>query len=75
MLGQPRKLGVGPGASENLGVARGNHAPAFALERMGDDSRAATSIARANDRVHKIHQLVRESYSDLLAHPIMVANW
>ena len=75
MLGQPRKLGVGPGAGENLGVARGNNAPAFALERMGDDSRAATSIAGANDLVYEIHQLVGESHSDLLAHPIMVANW
>ena len=35
ILGQPRKLGIGTGAGQDLGIARGDHAPALALERHG----------------------------------------
>jgi hypothetical protein len=75
MLGQPRKLGIRAGASQDLSVARSNHAPALALERQGDDGRPAAPSAGVDDFIHEVHKLLRKSHGDLLTHTITVANW
>jgi len=75
MLGQSSKLGIGAGARQDLGIARSDHASALALERMADNRRPAAPGARVDEIVDEIHELVRESYGNLLAHPMMVAKW
>jgi hypothetical protein len=75
MVGKTHKHRIGTGASQDLSIARGDHTSALALERVGDDGRPATSSAGINDLIHEVHELVRESHGNLLAHPIMVAKW
>ncbi len=75
MLGQPGELRILTGAGKYLGIARGKGAPTLALERQGNDRRPAASRAGADDLIYEVDQIVRESNSDLLAHPIMVADW
>lgn len=75
MLGQSCKLRIRAGAGQYLSVARGDHTPAFALERIADDRRPAASSAGGNDLVDEVHKLVWKSHRDLFAHPITVAKW
>ena len=75
MFGQPGKLRIRACAGQNLGIARGYRAASFALERSGDDSGAAASYARVDEVVHKLDEIVRKTYRDLLTHPIMVPDW
>jgi hypothetical protein len=75
MLGQSRKLRIRTRASQDLGIPRGGGAAAFALECPGDDSGATASHARVDEAVYKLDEIVRKTYGDLLAHPIMVPHW
>ncbi len=75
MFGQPGKLRIRARASQNLGIACGYRATSFALERSGDDSGATASYARVDEVVHKLDEIVRKTYRDLLTHPITVPDW
>lgn len=72
MLSQPHELWIWTGAGKDLSIAHRHDAPTFALTRLSDDRRATASGAGIHDR---IDDLVREADSDLLAHPIMGADW
>jgi Arc/MetJ-type ribon-helix-helix transcriptional regulator len=74
VLGQSVELGIRAGAGQDLGIARGHHAPALPFECLGDDCRAAAAGAGTDEFVEEVDELVRESNSDLLAHPNMVAK-
>jgi hypothetical protein len=75
MLGKPGKLRIRTGAGQDLGIARGDQAPALALERPRNDRSPAVSGAGIDDLVNEIDKLVWESNSDLLTHTNMVPDW
>jgi hypothetical protein len=75
VLGKPCKLGVRTGAGKDAGITFGERAPALALERAGDDYRPAACGAGVDDPVDEVDKLIRETNSDLLAHPKTVAKW
>ena len=75
MLSESCEHWVRTGAGKNPGIAFGKGAPTLALERTGDNYRPAARGARVDDLVNEVDEIVRKPNSDLLAHPIMVANW
>lgn len=75
MLGQPRKLWIWAGASQDLGIACGEGAAAFAFECHSDDCRPAAPGTGVDDLVNEINQVVRKSDGDLSTHTITVAAW
>jgi len=75
MLGEAGKLGILARSSKDLGVACSARAAALALERTGDDCRPAGLGTGADELVHEVDELIRETNRDLLAHPIMVPVW
>lgn len=74
MLGKPDKLRIRTGVSKDLGISRGNHAPALALESPAHDRRATAPDTGVDDLVDEVNEVVREAHSYLLAHPNMVAD-
>lgn len=58
VLGQSRQLWIWAGASKDLGVAFGDHAPTFVLECPCDHSRSAASAARADNLIDELDKLV-----------------
>lgn len=75
MLGQPGKILVRTAASKDLGIPRGNHAPAFTLERSRHNCRTTMPCSSIHPLVHEVHEIVREANGDLLAHTKTVADW
>lgn len=74
MPGQPFELRIRAGAGKNLRIAHRCQAPALALKRLGDDGRTTAPRAGIDDLVNEVDKLVWKTNSDLLAHPITVAN-
>jgi len=58
VLGQPHQLGVGTACSEDLCIARGDHAPPLTLERASHNSRATSSLATSHDLIYELDQVV-----------------
>jgi hypothetical protein len=58
VLGQTRKLWIWAGASEDIGVAFGDHAATFALECLCDHSRTAASSARNDGLIDEFDKVV-----------------
>jgi hypothetical protein len=75
VLGKPCELRVRTGAGKDPGIAFGEGAATLTLERTFDDRCAAASRAGVHDLIDEVDQIVRESNSDLFAHPKMVASW
>jgi hypothetical protein len=75
VLSEPSEPRVRTSSGKYPSIAFGEGAPTLALKRTGNDCRPAASSAGANDLIDEVDELVRESNSDLLAHPIMVAKW
>jgi hypothetical protein len=74
VLGQPGELRVPADASKDLGIPRSDHAATLALERTGNDRRATSSDTGIHDLIDEVNEIVRKTYSYLLAHPNTVAN-
>lgn len=72
MLGETGEHGIRTAPRQNLGIARGDHATALALQRPGDDRRTAAPGSAADELVDELDELIREPDRDLLAHPVMV---
>jgi hypothetical protein len=74
VLGESEELRILTGASEYLSVTPGENTAALALECSSDDRCAASSGAGVHDLIDEIHEIIRKTNRDLLAHPKMVAN-
>ena len=59
MLCESVKLLVRTGASENLSIPRGNHAPALTFESAGHDRGPTVPCAGVHSLVHKFDELIR----------------
>lgn len=75
MLSQTRQLGVRITCGENLGVAGGNRAATFPLQRARHDGRATALPPAAHDPIDKLHQTLFQTHGNLLAHTNMVLAW
>lgn len=75
MLGESHELWIRTCTGEDPGIAFGEGASTFALERTGDYYRPTARGPRVDDPVNEIDKLVWKPDSDLLAHPITVAKW
>ena len=75
MLSEPSEIWVRTGAGKDPGIPFCESTATLALERAGDDCRPAAPGARVDDLIEEVDEIVWESNSDLLAHPIMVAKW
>lgn len=75
MLGKAGKLRILTRSSEDLSIARGDRPSTLALQRAGHDRSPARLRPSTDKRIDEIDQVIRESNSDLLAHPIMVPIW
>ena len=75
MLGKASKLGILTRSSKNLDVACSDRTPPFTLKRTRHDRRPAGLGAGPDEFVDELNQLVRETYSDLLSHTVMVPLW
>jgi hypothetical protein len=75
VLGQPGKLRIRTAAGEDLGIADGDDAPAFALERPRDDRRPAAPGAGADELVDELDEIVWKSNGDLPTDPVMLPLW
>lgn len=75
MLGEPVKIRVRTGSSENLGIPRSDHTPALTLKRSGHNRRTTVPCAGIHSLVHEVDEIIREANRDLLAHTKTVANW
>jgi hypothetical protein len=75
MLGKAGKLGILTGSSKDFSVAGSDRTPPLTLKRTGHDCRPAGLGASPDEFVDELDQLIRETYSDLLAHTVMVPLW
>jgi hypothetical protein len=58
VLGKPGKIRVRTGTSEDLGIPRGNHAPALTLESASHNRRTTVPCASIHSLIHEINELI-----------------
>jgi hypothetical protein len=75
MLGKAGKLGILTRSRKDLSIACRDCTATLALERTRYDRRPTRLGSGADEFVHEVDQLVRETHRDLLAHPMMVPSW
>ncbi len=72
VVGERSEVRVRTLLREHLRVPRSDHTTTLTLERSSDDGRTAAPGAAVDELVDELHELVRESNRDLLAHTKMV---
>lgn len=75
VIGQGRKIGVGSRRGQDLGVSCRDRAATLALKRSGHDGSAAALLARLDDRIDEVNEVIAQPDRNLFAHTKMVPLW
>ena len=63
------------GSLQYLNVVKGAQPSTLSLECSKHDGCSTHLFALRDEVVHKVHEVIRQPYGNLLAHPTMVPNW